>query len=134
MAGENGTNLRLKLNGNVVAGKLSEEFAATMDEIEISDADDGATSAYVMGRDHIEITGEYNFNTTASNNSVSALWTARAAQTAVPFIFGGTDAGDWVITGNLFIRDLTVSAPDNERVTVSVSHRVTGAVTQTTYS
>jgi len=134
MAGENGTNIRCKLNGNVIAGKLSSGFTSNRDEIELSDADDGADATYTMGRKHREITGEFNLNTTASNNDLNDLWDAHDNATLTPFIYGGTDSGDFVLTGNVYIRDIELNDPDNERSTVTVTMRVTGAVTKTTYS
>lgn len=133
MAGENGTNIRLKLNGNVIAGKLNTGFTSNRDEIEISDADDGANSQYIMGRKHREATGEFNLVTTGTND-LNGIWTIHDADSSVPFIYGGTDSGDFVLTGNLFIRDVEMSDPDNDRSTVTLTMRITGAVTKTTYS
>lgn len=134
MAGENGTNIRLKLDGNVVAGKLNSTFTSNRDEIELSDADDGAESFYVMGRKHREMSGEYNLNTTAAANDLNDLWDAHDGATLTPFIYGGTDSGDFVLEGNCYIRDIELADPDNERSTVTVTMRVVGAVTKSTYT
>lgn len=134
MAGENGTNIRIKLNGNVIAGKLNSGFTSNRDEIELSDADDGADSTYTMGRKHREASGEFNLNTTAANNDLNDIWDAHDAGTLLPFIYGGTDSGDFILTGNLYIRDVELADPDNERSTVTLTMRVTGSVTKTTYS
>jgi hypothetical protein len=134
MAGENGTNIRLKLNGNVIAGKLNTGFTSNRDEIELSDADDGADASYIMGRKHREMSGEFNLNTTATNNDLNDLWDAHDNATLTPFIYGGEDSGDFILTGNCYIRDIELADPDNERSTVTVTFRVTGTVTKTTYA
>lgn len=135
MAGENGTNIGFKLNGEVILGKINTGLSSTRDEIELSSADDGKDSVYTMGRTRREITGEFNL-ITSGNNDLNDLWTEHdeATPTAVPFIYGGLDSGDFVLTGNCFIRDIELADPDNDRSTVNITARVTGAVTKTTYS
>lgn len=130
---EVGTNIALKLNGNVIIGRLSSGFTSNRDEIELSDADDGTDSVYVMGRKHREASGEFNLETTGTND-LNDIWDLHDNGTSTPFIYGGTDGGDFVLTGNLFVRDVEMSDPDNERSTVSLTMRITGPVTKTTYS
>jgi len=135
MSGENGTNIGFKINGEVILGKINSGLSSTRDEIELSDADDGADAVYTMGRKRREITGEFNLVTTG-NNDLNDLWTEHdeAVPTAIPFVYGGLDSGDLILSGNCFIRDIELSDPDNERTTVSIAARVTGAVTKGTYS
>ena len=132
MAGENGTNIAFKLSGEVILGKISTGFTSNRDEIELSSADDGADSVYTLGRTHRELTGEFNL-ITSGNNDINDLFTAHDAATEVPFIYGGLDGGDFVLTGNCLIRDIELADPDNERSTVSVTARATGDVTVSTY-
>jgi hypothetical protein len=134
MAGESGTNIRLKLNGNVIAGKISTGITFDRDEIELSDADDGADSNYTMGRKRVEATGQFNLNTTATNNDTGDLWDAWDAATSLPFIYGGTDSGDLIFTGNCYVRTMDFADPDNDRSTVDVTFRMYGAVSKSTYS
>src|SRR5574343_1016778 len=130
---ENGTNIRIKINGNVIAGKLNSGVTSERDEIELSDADDGADAVFVMGRKKREITGEFNLETTGTND-LNTIYAAHDAATLLPFIYGGTDSGDFVLTGNLYIKTIELADPDNDRSTVSLTMRVTGAVTKTTYA
>lgn len=129
---ENGTNIRIKLNGNVVAGKLTTGYTSERDEIELSDADDGGDSAFVLGRAKREFTGEFNLETTGTND-LNTLWAAHEAKTLLPYIYGGTDSGDFILTGNCYIRAIELSDPDNDRSSVTVTFRSTGAVAKTTY-
>lgn len=133
MAGENGTNIRIKLNGNVIAGKINTSLSSTTDEIELSSADDGDDAVWTMGRHKREMAGQFNLITTGTND-LNGLWTLHDAGTSTPFIYGGTDSGDFVLTGNCFVRDIDMTDPDNGRSTVDVKFRVTGTVTKTTYS
>ena len=96
MAGENGTNIAFKLNGNVILGRTSTTYTSNSDEIELSSADDGRDSVYTIGRDHDEISGEFNMITTGTND-LNNLFTAKDAGTSTPFIWGGLDSGDFVI-------------------------------------
>lgn len=132
MAGENGTNISLKLNGNVILGKLTTGFTSNRDEIELSSADDGADSVYTMGRKHREMTGEFNLITSGTND-LNDIWDLHDNATLTPFIYGGLDGGDFVLTGNAYVRDIEMSDPDNERSTVTVTMRVIGTVTKSTY-
>lgn len=133
MAGENGTNIALKLDGEVILGKISTGFTSTRDEIELSSADDGSNSVYTLGRIQEEMTGEFNLITTG-NNDLNDLFTAQKAATETPFIYGGLDSGDFTISGNCLVRDIEMADPDNDRSTVSVTMRVTGGSTVGTYS
>ena len=129
---EIGTNVGLKFNGNVILGKISTGLTSNRDEIELSDADDGAESSYTMGRKHREMTGEFNLETTGTND-LNDVWDLHDNATLTPFIYGGLDSGDFVLTGNCYVRDIELADPDNERSTVTLTMRVTGAVTKSTY-
>ena len=133
MAGENGTNIALKLSGNVILGKINTGYTANRDEIELSSADDGSESVYTLGRKHEEMSGEFNLITTGTND-LNDLFTAQKAGTETPFIYGGLDSSDFVLTGNCLVRDIEMADPDNDRSTVSVTMRVTGGSTVGTYS
>lgn len=133
MAGENGTNLFLKLNGEILGAETSSTFSSNRDEIELSSKEDGQSSTYQLTRRHNEISFEGKFKVTG-NNDWNDLWEFHTSDTATPFIWGGGDSGDFVLTGNCLIRDLEFTSPDAENVTFSGVARVTGDVTKGTYS
>jgi len=82
---ENGTNIRIKLNGNVIAGKLNEGFTSERDEIELSDADDGADSVFTAGRGKRELSGEFNMETTGTKY-FNTIWTQIGPQSTESFL------------------------------------------------
>lgn len=125
---ENGSNILIKLNGSVILGKVDSGFISTGDEIELSDADIEKESSYEGARKHRESTGEFNLST----SSLSDLWDAHEDGNSLPFIYGGVDTGDLVFGGNIYVRDVETDDPDNDRVNVLISMRLTGIVNKFT--
>lgn len=131
--GENGTNILIKLNSTVIPGKLDSSLLFNTDDIELSSASNTYESVYSGGRIQREASGEFNLEL-AGTNGWSDLWDAHNDADLLPFIYGGTDTGDLIYAGYLYIRDLEDDDPDNDRSTVTLSLRVTGDLTKTEYT
>jgi TP901-1 family phage major tail protein len=129
MAGElNGTNVFLAVdNGGVsiVGGLLTNSFTLNNGSIDITNKSNSSWRTLLAGEglQSVDISGELIFN-----DSVSFAFMKTSADTKTLETYN-IARGSEVMAGTFYITSWAEAAPDNDKLTVSVSLQSSGAVT-----
>ena len=127
MAAINGNTLRLLIDDVAIDCETSSSITISAESLEARCKTSGSWSEFIEGGIKSgEISFEGIYQQPSSN---SAFDIAEKVGGVYPFIFGGTDAGDQVITGNFFLASAEISASLDEIVTFSGSGNISGEPT-----
>ena len=142
MATQVGTFVMMKIGTLLLVGESTTSFKSAQAMIEISNKTSGSNAAFVGGR----LTQTMNVSSIASTNPAAAGYgfaAALAAQAAgTPIAVTITEysdaTGTTAVTGatklaaNVLFADVALEAPDNAKLTFSLSMQITGGTTVTT--
>lgn len=127
----NGTDMRLKIGGNVVAyatvsGIDRSRATSTRQHKDLSNSQ-GET---VLGVDTTTIPIEGLFNFDGTNNSPAVLNTAYENKTLLAIELTNDNSGDVEWSGNAYLTALSISFPVEEDATFTGTLSLNGALTQ----
>lgn len=119
---------------NVIGAILSISPNITNSLVEVSDADSGRNSDFIDNRINgtVDITCHYVPQNTAQAALITDIL-APSTSGAFSIKPAGTAAtGDVTITGNALITQVSIDMPEADKMEVSFSMQITGAITRTT--
>ena len=104
--------------------EVSSSISFTEDPLEIRCKSNGKYSEFIEGG---QASGEISFEgvyQTPSTNSAFSI--AQKRGQILTFVWGGTEAGDEVVTGNFFLSTVEITAANDDSVTFSGSGQISG--------
>lgn len=130
MAVKNGTLIVLKLATEKVNGLTSNGIDFARDMIDVTTKDStGNAKEYIPGEKGATISAEGKWDEATSNYTLTELFAAFDAGTALAFVFGGLVSGDITYSGSAYLSAFNATAPKNGEATWSATLQVTGVVT-----
>lgn len=131
MAVKNGSVILLKVGTAVFSGLTDNSFNYTVDTIDVTTKDSAGHKEYLAGEDDGDVSASALYDPSFTY-SLDDIFTAAKAKAAVTIVFGGTTAGDEIITCSAIITNVSWGAPKNGASTVNASFKKTGDATKST--
>ena len=133
MSAIDGKNIRLKIDTVFLFGVTTTDINFTTDEIDTTTFESAGDKEALPGERGSTINASIlNDPAATSGGGYEDLWDAWKAGTIIAFIYGGTESGDLIFTGNCFLTSMGEVNSKNEASNVSVTLKVTGAVAKST--
>jgi predicted secreted protein len=120
---ENGTDIVFKANGELYAGQTSADLSIERDMIETTNKTTGKYKKFIPGKINttIDVEGIVKLGETSGAED---LLSDLKADTAVTVYWGGNESGETYYECSGYISSVSISAPDNDAATGSVSIQV----------
>lgn len=133
-----GTLVKL-YNGTVpVANLIATNIKVGKKMIDVSSKDSAGWDEFIGGRANwtmdCESVLEYDTSVGTAGESIKEILDDLIAGTSWTAVIGSGTSGDMKLSGAAFIMDVSISHPDNDKSTFSVSLQGTGALTVGTFA
>ena len=127
----NGTLIRVKIGGSAVANLISNDESLKRNLIEITTKDSSGNAAFMYGKFEGDYSAEL-LHEEGATNGYSTLFSALTNKTTLSLDITSSVSGDKHYTCSALITDLKRTAPLEDATKVTVSLKITGAVTEAT--
>jgi predicted secreted protein len=130
---KDGYVIALRLGGTVVTGRTNSSLSMNWDMLDATTADSAQNKAYLAG----DFDGEFSVEGklgASDTYSTKQLKTAGDGRTPIAAAWGELADDAPKYTGNVLISKVDINAPINGVVTWSATLKITGGLSETTYT
>lgn len=110
-----------------IAGVVSSAMNITTNEIDTTSYEGSGDYTGIAGTRSADFSADFHLEADGSN--LTTLMADQKSGTILDFVYGGTTTGDFQISGQCYITAMNITASIDSAVNVSMSFRVTGALT-----
>ena len=110
-----------------ILGVVSSAMNITSNEIDTTSYEGNGDYTGIPGTRSADFSADFHLESDGSN--LTSLMADQKAGTVLTFVYGGVDTGDFQISGTCYITAMNITASIDSAVNVSMSFRVTGALT-----
>lgn len=129
MARLDGRFVRLQFDSNFVKGVVTSSIDLTADMIDITNYESDANKEFLSGEKSATINVDFTFDSAVSSANFSDLFNAFNNGTLTAFVYGDSNSGGDVLTGNCYVSSLNLTGDKNTVGTCNATLTTSGAIT-----
>jgi len=127
----NGTLIKVKLGGTAIANLKSNDESFKNNLIEITTKDSSGNAQFMYGKFEADINAEF-LHVEGATNGYQTLFAAQQAKTTLSADITSSVSGDYHYSCSVLVSDIKRTEPLEDSTGVTVTFKVSGAVTAAT--